>query len=105
MLPKWERTENQMKFLGHAEAAAFIRERPAQAETVRAWLSEIKYRAWINEKTLAADFRGVDTTSPPRAIFRLGWPLVLVETIVDFRNGIVLLTGIRSIAEPSSRLA
>jgi hypothetical protein len=44
---------------------------------------------------LAADFRSVDTTSPPLALFRMGQPTLLIETFVDFRNGVILVNAIR----------
>ena len=84
-----------MKFLGQAEAAAFLREHPKKAETLRAWLGEIQYRNWHSPEALSADFQNVDTTRPPLAVFRLGRAALEIETLVDFRNGIVLLTGIR----------
>jgi hypothetical protein len=84
-----------MKFLGLAEAALFLREHPKQAEALRAWLGEIQHRKWCSYEALAADFQYVDITFPPRAIFRLGQPALEIDTLMDFRNGIVLLTGIR----------
>jgi len=84
-----------MMFLGRIELEAFLREHPGQAETLRAWLGEIQHRDWLSREALAADFRSVDANCPPLAVFRLGRPALVIETLVDFRNGIVLLTGIR----------
>jgi mRNA-degrading endonuclease HigB of HigAB toxin-antitoxin module len=88
-----------MKFLGRTEVVVFLHEHPGQAETLRAWLGEIRHRDWHSREALAADFQSVDATRPPVAVFRLGRPALLIETLVDFRNGIVLLTGIRMATE------
>lgn len=83
-----------MRFFGYTEAASFMVQHPLHGETLRAWLCEIQYRDWRSPGALTADFRCVDVT-PPFTVFRLGIPPLLIETIVDFRNRIVLLTGIR----------
>lgn len=84
-----------MKFLGQAEAAAFLRGHPTQADKLQAWLSEIRFRSWHNAAALAADFRNVDASASPRVVFRFGRPALVIETLMDFRNEIVLLTAIR----------
>jgi hypothetical protein len=84
-----------MKFLGRTEVVVFLQEHPEQAETLCAWLGEIQHRHWCSREALAADFQSVDASCPPLAEFRLGRPALVIETLVDFRNGIVLLTGIR----------
>ena len=88
-----------MKFLGCIDLVVFLREHPRQAETLRAWLGEIQHRDWHSREALATDFQSFDATRPPLAVFRLGRPALLIETLVDFRNGIVLLTGIRMATE------
>jgi len=88
-----------MKFLGRTQLAAFLRDHPEQADTLQAWLSEIQYRDWRTRDALASDFQSVDATRTPLAVFRLGRPALVIETLVDFRNGIVLLTGIRIATE------
>jgi mRNA-degrading endonuclease HigB of HigAB toxin-antitoxin module len=88
-----------MKFLGRTEVVVFLSEHPGHAETLRAWLTEIQHRDWHSREALAADFQSVDATRPPLAVFRLGRPALLIETLVDFRNGIVLLTEIRMATE------
>jgi mRNA-degrading endonuclease HigB of HigAB toxin-antitoxin module len=88
-----------MKFLGRTDFVAFLRQHPEQAETLRAWLGEIQHRHWCSREALAADFQSVDATRPPLAVFRVGRPALLIETLVDYRNGIVLLTGIRLATE------
>ena len=88
-----------MKFLGRTEFVAFLGEHPEQAETLRSWLGEIQHRDWGSREALAADFQSVDATRPPLAVFRLGRPALVIETLVDFRNGVVLLTAIRIATE------
>lgn len=95
MLPIWEQMENRLKFLGQSEAAQFLHYHPAHADTVQAWIGEIRHGTWRTPTDLAADFRSVEAASPPRAIFRLGHPAIVLETLVDFRNEVVLLTKIR----------
>jgi mRNA-degrading endonuclease HigB of HigAB toxin-antitoxin module len=94
-----------MKFLGRIELVAFLREHPEQAETLQAWLSEIQYRDWRTRDALTADFQSVDAARTPLAVFRLGRPALVIETLVDFRNGIVLLTGIRIATESQPLLS
>ena len=85
-----------MKFLGRSEVASFLRVYPGQAETLQAWLAEIRHRNWPSPEAFSKDFPQVDTRSLPFAVFRLGRPALKIETLVDFRNGIVLLTEIRN---------
>jgi mRNA-degrading endonuclease HigB of HigAB toxin-antitoxin module len=83
-----------MRFLGQAEVAAFLSGHPSEAERLQAWLSEMRHRDWKNAEALSADFRSVDTSNPPRAIFKLGDPPLRIETLIDFRTNVVLLLGI-----------
>lgn len=87
--------EDQMKFLGQSEIAAYVHDHPGEAEMLRAWVGEIKHGTWETAEGLRADFLEVDVSTPPLAIFRLGRRPVRVETIFDFRNRIVLLTALR----------
>jgi hypothetical protein len=84
-----------MKFLGQQEAASFLREHSGQGETLRAWVAEVRHRKWDNLEALLVDFENVDATSPPGVVFRFDAAGLQIETFVDFRNGIVLLTGLR----------
>jgi len=93
-----------MKFLGQAEAAAFLREHPTQSDRLQPWLSEIRFRNWRNAAALAADFRSADTSASPRVVFRFGPPALVIETLVDFRNQIVLLTAIHLAASTTSQI-
>ena len=84
-----------MKILGQTEVASFSRKYPGHAERLRAWLAEMQHRDWGGPDSLSADFKNVDTTNLPLAVFRFGEPTLVIETLVDFRHRIVLLTGIR----------
>jgi hypothetical protein len=88
-----------MRFLGHVEVVSFLREHPGYAENLLAWLGEIQHRYWRNSRALAADFQSVDVTCPPAVVFRLGRPELVIETLADFRNGIMLLTRVQAASE------
>jgi mRNA-degrading endonuclease HigB of HigAB toxin-antitoxin module len=87
--------EMAMRFLGQTEIASFLAQCPEQAQAVRAWLAEIRYGRWPGPEALAADFLDVDASDPPVVVFQLLPIGVRIETLVDFRNGIVLLTAIQ----------
>jgi len=80
-----------MRVLGQLEVAEFVRGHPEEADLLRAWLSEVRHHRWANSQALKADFRSVEANQPTRAVFRLGPKPIVVETIIDFRNGVVLL--------------
>jgi hypothetical protein len=80
--------------MGQTEIAAFLGAWPPYGDTVRAWLTEIKQRQWLSAPELAADFRQVDTSGLPLVIFYLAPLAVRIETLINFRLGIVLLTRI-----------
>jgi mRNA-degrading endonuclease HigB of HigAB toxin-antitoxin module len=84
-----------MIFVGLTELFDFLRDHPDQGEPLRAWLAEIQHRNWTNRQALAADFQSLDSDNPPLAVFRFGRPEVVIETLIDFQNQVVLLTGIR----------
>lgn len=85
-----------MRFAGLTEISAFIAQWPAYADVVRAWLAEMKSRAWPSAAALASDFPNVDASRLPVVVFYLGSQSVRVETVIDFRNSIVLLTQIHA---------
>jgi len=84
-----------MRFLGQTELAEFLRTQPGETDRIQAWLSEIRNRKWSSAESLSADFRSVDTSNPPQAIFQLRDPPLQIETLIDFRNSVVLLRGIQ----------
>jgi mRNA-degrading endonuclease HigB of HigAB toxin-antitoxin module len=86
--------ESLVRFIGQTEVSAFVAAWPAYADTVRAWLTEIKYRHWLLPAEMAEDFREVDVSNPPLIVFYLAPVAVRIETLINFRLGIVLLTRI-----------
>jgi mRNA-degrading endonuclease HigB of HigAB toxin-antitoxin module len=84
-----------MRFLGQFELVEFLRAQPSETERIQAWLSEIRNRHWSCAEALSADFRSVDMSKPPLAIFQLRDPPLQIDTLIDFRTSIVLLRGIQ----------
>jgi mRNA-degrading endonuclease HigB of HigAB toxin-antitoxin module len=86
--------EKFMRFVGLTEIATFVAQCPDRADAVRAWLTEMKHRNWANAAALASDFANADASELPVIVFYLGPQSVRIETLIDFRNGIVMLTKI-----------
>ena len=84
-----------MRFVGQTEVAAFLASSPELADSLRAWLTEIKRRRWNGFQELASDFRSVDVSAPPEVVFNLATSGVRIATLFDFRNDVVLLTSIQ----------
>ena len=93
-----------MRFVGGAEIARFIREHPPETEMVRAWVHEMKCRRWTRPEAVKADLRGADISQPPTIRFHLVSAPVLIDTLVDFHNGIVVLTDIRKVTREANGL-
>jgi mRNA-degrading endonuclease HigB of HigAB toxin-antitoxin module len=88
--------ECYMRFVGQTEIFAFLATSPGHGDTVRAWAGEIKHRNWKSAAELAADFQSVDISDVPVVIFYLSPPASLrISTLIDFRLGIVLVTGVQ----------
>lgn len=87
-----------MKFVGQTEVAAFLAVSPGYEDAVRAWLAEMKYGQWLSAAALTADFQNVDTSELPSVVFYLAPAALRIETIIDFRVGIVLLVAISPLA-------
>jgi len=83
-----------MRFVGQTEIAAFLAEWPGHGESVRAWLSEMKYRRWPTAAALESDFGSADVSGTPAVTFYLANASVRIETLVDFRTSVVMLTRI-----------
>src|SRR5687768_11919937 len=83
-----------MRFVGQTEIAAFLADSPDQGDGVRAWLAEVKHRRWASAEALARDFLNVDVSAVPIVIFYLETRALRIETLINFRNGVVLLTAI-----------
>jgi mRNA-degrading endonuclease HigB of HigAB toxin-antitoxin module len=103
MFPKWDHRENQMRFVGQMEVAAFLGDHPKETDRLQAWLAEIKHRNWDSAEALSADFPNLEASKPPLTVFRLGDAALRVETIIDFRNRVVVLRTIQELA-PIPRL-
>lgn len=87
-----------MRFVGHNEIAAFLARWPGYGPPVRAWVFEVKHRHWDSAAALEADFGHVDISALPIVIFHLQPITLRINTVIDFRRGIVLLTAIKQIA-------
>ena len=83
-----------MRFVGLSDIATFIAQCPREADAVRAWLAEMRHRTWVNAAALVFDFPNADAGCAPTVVFYLGPEAVQIETLIDFRNGVVLLTQI-----------
>ena len=83
-----------MKFLGLVEVADFARRHPGEAETLWAWVAEIRNHSWESVGDLSASFRSVDIAKLPEVIFRLGDTPLKINTLINLRKGILLLTSI-----------
>jgi mRNA-degrading endonuclease HigB of HigAB toxin-antitoxin module len=90
-----------MKFLGQMEVAEFVKAHPGQADTVRAWVAEVRLRNWPDSKALSADFQSVDCSKSPLVVFRLVGGALTIEALVNFRTGLLFLTEIRQSATDS----
>jgi mRNA-degrading endonuclease HigB of HigAB toxin-antitoxin module len=87
-----------MRFVGQTEIAGFLAQSPGYRDTIRAWLAEMKHGRWASAAALAADFQNVDTSELPSVVFYLAPAALRIETIIDFRIGIVLLMAIAPFA-------
>jgi hypothetical protein len=81
-----------MKLLGQLEVAEFVRMHSGEMEVLSAWVSEIRHRRWNDSLSLITDFQSADADQPPRAVFKLGPTPVFVETVIDYRTSVVLVT-------------
>jgi mRNA-degrading endonuclease HigB of HigAB toxin-antitoxin module len=100
--PKMGSGRFEMRFVGQAEVAAFLRDHPAESERLQAWVAEMRHRNWKNLRDLTTAFRDVDASHSPLAIFRFDRPPMHIETLIDFRTNVLLLLAIKY---PRLRLA
>jgi mRNA-degrading endonuclease HigB of HigAB toxin-antitoxin module len=84
-----------MRFVGQTEIFAFLAAWPVHGDTVRAWAGEIKRCRWMSAAELAADFQNVDISGVPVVVFYLRPASLRIDTLIDFRLGIVLVTGVQ----------
>jgi mRNA-degrading endonuclease HigB of HigAB toxin-antitoxin module len=92
-----------MRFVGQTEICALLAAWPEHGDALRAWASEIKYRWWKSAEDLVADFRDVDASRNPVVVFYLVPVGLRIETLINFRLGIVLVTDFRPHALMSAR--
>lgn len=83
-----------MRFVGQTEIAGFLAHSPAYGDTLRAWVAEMRHGRWASVGALAADFHDVDASALPTVNFYPPSSKLRIETIIDFRLGIVLLVTI-----------
>jgi len=83
-----------MRFVGQAEAAAFLADSPSYDVTVKAWVAEMKSGHWESAAALASDFQHVDASALPEVTFYLVPSALRIRTLIDFRIGIVMLLAI-----------
>jgi mRNA-degrading endonuclease HigB of HigAB toxin-antitoxin module len=83
-----------MRFVGQTEVVEFLAQSPEYADTVRAWLAEMKHGHWASAATLTTDFQNVDTSGLPSVVFYLAPATLRIETIINFRMSIVLLVAL-----------
>jgi mRNA-degrading endonuclease HigB of HigAB toxin-antitoxin module len=83
-----------MRFVGLTEVASFVASLPDEGAIMRAWLTEIRFRSWDTAGSLLADYPNADISRPPHVVFYLGDNGLRIETIIQFRAGIVFLTQI-----------
>lgn len=84
-----------MRFVGSLEVARYIETHPSDAAVLQSWVAEMRHRAWPDHVALGADFRSADVSKPPRVIFKFASANVQIETVIDFRRRVVLLTKIK----------
>jgi len=88
-----------MKLVGQTHLEEAVRCRPDCADALRAWESEIRHRTWKTAAALTPFFRGVDPSRLPVATFRLGSPALRIETLIDMRTGVVLVTNVSAVVQ------
>jgi mRNA-degrading endonuclease HigB of HigAB toxin-antitoxin module len=86
--------ELNMRFVGQTEVAGFLAQSPRYGDTIRAWVAEMKNGKWDSAAALATDFKDLDTSELPSVVFYLTQGTLRIETIIDFRMGIVLMVAI-----------
>jgi mRNA-degrading endonuclease HigB of HigAB toxin-antitoxin module len=85
-----------VRVLGRDVVEAHLAERrfSPEGDALRAWLYELEHCEWTHPARLSAAFQRVDLSAPPSAIFHLASAPLRIETLIDFRTRIVLVTRI-----------
>jgi mRNA-degrading endonuclease HigB of HigAB toxin-antitoxin module len=93
--PKMGSERFDMRFVGQAEVATFLRLHPAESERLQAWVAEIRHRNWRSPQELKTAFRDVDAARSPLTVFRFDRPPLHIETLIDFRTNVLVLLAIK----------
>lgn len=93
-----------MRVVGADVIDAYLAARPPSLTTefLRALIYELREHSWKKPQVFASAFPKADLSALPKAVFRLEDGAVLVDTLVDFRTGVVLVTGITEAPSPAS---
>ena len=67
------------------------------ADALKAWVYELEHRDFGVPARLTAGFRQVDLSKPPVAVFHLAGTPLRIDTLIDFRTGVVLVTHISEV--------
>jgi mRNA-degrading endonuclease HigB of HigAB toxin-antitoxin module len=67
------------------------------ADALRAWVYELEHRDFGDPQRLIAGFRQVDLSKAPVAIFHLAGTPLRIDTLIDFRTEVVLVTHISEV--------
>jgi hypothetical protein len=86
-----------VRLVGQAHLEEAIRSRPESAGALRAWRSEICHRPWETAEALASSFRGADVSDLPVATFYVGSPPLQIDTLLDIRAGVLLVTDVSAV--------
>ena len=70
-----------------------------RADALRAWVYELEHRDFSTSAHLAAAFPRVDLSAAPVAIFHLAYAPFRIDTVVDFRTRVVLITRISEVRQ------
>lgn len=93
-----------MRVVGAGVIDAYLAANPPSltSEFLRALIYELRENYWKKPQVLASAFPKADLSALPKAVFRLDDGAVLVDTLVDFRTGVVLVTGITEVSSAAS---
>jgi len=99
MFPFWELFDisgpggAQMQVLGLDEIECFLADSTDQqtCEALKAFVFELKHRDWPEAEALMNDYPQAELCELPKARFRLANNTVLVEGVIHFESGVLLL--------------
>lgn len=65
------------------------------AARLRSWLYEVRHRSWRGLTALKSDYSCLDISEPPLTAFVLASAPVRIETIIDFKLGLLVVTAVK----------